>query len=144
MIQMRSAILAVIVIVVLVVGLIFYETAVAPDKETDPSTPYPCPQATPELLAVEPVTASTDADSQLIIVRLGNAETITITAESGEVSAPATFPTEIELPLSPETAHHLTVTGKVREIQQGDCTYGGYTLSTTKDKNGDPLTIDTR
>lgn len=144
MIQMRSAILAVIVVVVLVVGLIFYETAVAPDKETETPTPYPCPQATPELLAVEPVTSPTEAESQLIIVRLGNAETITITAESGEVSAPAVFPTEIELPLSPQTVHHLTVTGKVREIQQGDCTYGGYTLSTTTDKNGDPLIIENR
>ncbi len=144
MIQMRSTVLAVIVIVVLVVGLIFYETAVAPDKEIETPTPYPCPQATPELLAVEPVTSPTNADSQVITVRLGSGETITITAESGEVNAPAAFPAEIDLPLSPDTVHHLTVTGKVREIQQGDCTYGGYTLSTTTDKNGDPLIIETR
>lgn len=144
MMRMRILVLAIMVIIALVIGVVFYETAVAPDKETETPTPYPCPQATPELLAVEPVTSPTDAESQLITVRLGNAETITITAESGEVSAPAAFPTEIELPLSPETVHHLTVTGKVREIQQGDCTYGGYTLSTTTDKNGDPLTIDTR
>ncbi len=140
----RSLVLIGMVIIGLVIGVVFFETAVAPDKETETPTPYPCPQATPELLAVEPVTSPTDADSQIITVRLGNGETITITAESGTVSAPATFPTEIELPLSPQTVHNLTVSGKVREIQQGNCTYGGYTLSTTTDKNGDPLIIETR
>lgn len=144
MIQMRSLIFSIIVIVVLVVGVVIYVTAVSPTAQVETPTPYPCPQATPELLAVEPVTPSTEADSQLVIVRLGNAESITITTESGTISAPATFPTELELPLSPKTVHHLTVTGKVRQIQQGECTYGGYTLSTTTDKNGDLLIIETR
>ena len=42
-----------------------------------------CPQATPELLQVEPVTSPTDLLAQAITVRMGNCEAVTITAESG-------------------------------------------------------------
>jgi hypothetical protein len=105
-------------------------------------TPYPCPEATPELLAVEPVMSPTAEQTQAIFVTLGNGEEITVETASGTVTAPATFPTtEITIDLLPATVHELTVTGKVAKVQQGDCTYGGYTLTTTADRYGDPLVI---
>lgn len=105
-------------------------------------TAFPCPLATPELLAVEPVTSPTAERTQTIRVTLGNGEEITVETVSGTFSAAATFPTtEITVDLLPNTTHELLVTGKVAEIQQGDCTYGGYTLSTRVDRYGDPLVI---
>jgi hypothetical protein len=82
--------------------------------------------------------------TQVITVDLGNGETITVTSESGVFTAPFdTFPKEITIDLLPNTTHNLTVEGRVREVVQGDCTYGGYTLSTTMDRNGGPLQIVT-
>ncbi len=108
------------------------------------ATAYPCPQATPELLAVQPVTSPTNELTQTISVSLGNGESISVETASGIFSAEATTPfTDIEIELLPATTHELTVSGVVAEIQQGDCTYGGYTLSTTVDRNGDPLVIVT-
>jgi hypothetical protein len=104
-----------------------------------------CPAATPEFFTVEPVTSPTDQLSQVITVDLGNGETITVTGESGVFSAPFdAFPKEIEITLLPDTTHNLTVEGKVKEITQGECVYGGYVLSTTTDRNGDPLVIEQR
>lgn len=102
-----------------------------------------CPRATPEFFTVEPVTSPTDQLTQVITVDLGNGETITVTTESGVFTAPFdTFPKEITIDLLPNTTHNLTVEGRVREVVQGDCTYGGYTLSTTMDRNGQPLVIE--
>ncbi|HQF69831.1 MAG TPA: hypothetical protein PLH39_00980, partial [Promineifilum sp.] len=102
-----------------------------------------CPQATPEFFTVEPVTSPTDALTQIITVDLGNGEAITVTTESGVFTVPFdAFPKEIEITLLPNTTHNLTVEGKVRQVQQGDCTYGGYTLTTTTDRNGAPLVIE--
>lgn len=113
------------------------------DNGSEP-TPYPCPEATPELLAVEPVVSPTAVLTQTIVVTLGNGEEITVETASGTFTAPATFPTtELTIDLLPATTHELTVTGKVAEVQQGDCTYGGYTLTTTADRYGDPLVIVT-
>jgi hypothetical protein len=104
-----------------------------------------CPVATPEFFSVEPVTSPTDQLSQIITVDLGNGEAITVTSESGTFGAPFdTFPKTIEIPLLPNTTHNLTVEGHVREIIQGGCTYGGYTLTTTTDRYGDPLVIEQR
>ena len=139
---MRRLVVIVVIVIVVLVGFLVYETAVAPPSSVESPTPYPCPQATPELLAVEPVTSPTDAESQNVSVTLGNGELITITAESGTVSGTAAFPTEMEFPLLPQTVHHLEVSGRVREVVQGDCTYGGYILSTTVDVNGAPLVIE--
>jgi hypothetical protein len=143
---MRRLVFLALIILVLAAGFFFYETAVAPQTAvtTPTPSPYPCPQATPELLAVQPVTSPTDLASQIISVTLGNGELITITAESGVVAATAVYPTELELPLLPQTVHHLTVTGQVRTVVQGECTYGGYILTTTTDINGDPLVIERR
>jgi len=113
------------------------------DGET-PST-VQCPVATPEFFTVEPVTSPTDQLSQIVTVDLGNGETITVTTESGTFTAPFdTFPKEIEITLLPDTIHNLTVEGRVREVVQGECTYGGYTLTTTTDRNGAPLVIEQR
>ena len=107
-------------------------------------SPTECPQATPEFFTVEPVTSPTDQLTQAITVDLGNGETITVTTESGTFSAPFdTFPKVITIDLLPNTTHDLTVKGKVREVVQGDCIYGGYVLSTTTDRNGAPLQIVT-
>ena len=109
---------------------------------TQPSSPtpsYPCPQATAELLAVEPVTSPTEALSQVVTVRMGNMEAVTITAESGVFTAPDRL---VTVDLLPNTTHHLEVEAKVRQTTDGrGCTYGGYTLSTTRDRSGAPLVI---
>ncbi len=112
-----------------------------PDAGNGSSTK--CPRATPEFFTVEPVTSPTDQLTQVITVDLGNGETITVTTESGVFTAPFdTFPKEITIDLLPNTTHNLTVEGRVKEVAQGDCTYGGYTLSTTMDRNGAPLVIE--
>lgn len=114
------------------------------DSVPPTATAYPCPQATPELLAVQPVTSPTNELTQTISVSLGNGESISVETASGTFSAEATTPfTDIEIELQPATTHELTVSGTVAEIQQNGCTYGGYTLSTTVDRNGDPLVIVT-
>ena len=46
--------------------------------------------------------------------------------------------------LLPDTIHDLQVSGRVRQTTGGGCTFGGYVLSTTQDRNGDPLRIDQR
>jgi hypothetical protein len=120
------------------------DTAGDATPDVGSGSPTECPMATPEFFTVEPVTSPTDQLSQVITVDLGNGEAITVTTESGVFTAPFdTFPKEIEIELLPNTTHNLTVEGKVREVVQGDCTYGGYTLSTTTDRNGAPLVIVT-
>ena len=118
----------------------------APGEATPGSTgDAQCPVATPEFFTVEPVTSPTNELSQVITVDLGNGEAITVTTASGVFTAPFdTFPKPIEITLLPNTTHTLTVEGKVKEVQQGDCTYGGYVLTTTTDRNGAPLIIEQR
>lgn len=114
----------------------------APSDATDNIA---CPLATPEFFTVEPVTSPTNELTQIVTVDLGNGEAITITTESGVFAAPFdTFPKEIEITLLPNTTHNLTVEGKVALMPQGECVYGGYTLTTTTDRNGAPLTIEQR
>jgi len=135
-----------LLIVVLLIGLavffLFTRDAVSPGKDDLNDTPL-CPQATPEFFLAEPVTSPTNQLSQILTVDLGNGETITVTSESGVVVVPFdTFPKEVEIPLLPDTTHHLTVEGRVRQVTQGDCVYGGYVLRTTIDRNGGPLVIE--
>ncbi len=103
------------------------------------STPYPCPQATAELFYVEPIPAATSDTALTVRVVLGNAEEITIITESGVFTSPGG---DVEITLLPNTVHHLEVIGQVREVQNGNCTYGGYTLHATTDKDGNPLVIE--
>lgn len=122
----------------------------SPTPSITPTIPQPpnCPQATPELLAVDPVTSPTDQLSQVIIVRIGNGESVRITTESGVYAASGSFstssPAQIRINLIPNAINHLDVSAQVRRIQQGPCTYGGYTLSTNRDRNGRPLEIQQR
>ena len=108
-------------------------------------TSTPCPTTTPEPFWVEAVTSPTELLTQTIEVMIGNGEVVTVTAESGEFVETGMFgtfnPAEVEIDLLPNTTHHLTVQGKVRVIEQGDCTFGGYVLSTTFDRFGESLEI---
>lgn len=143
-------ILALVVLLALVVGLYWLVTMSLPAGEpgvtqepTDGGevTNEPmCPQATPELFTVQPLTSPTNLLTQTVEVSLGNSEMITITTESGVFTAPDG---PITIDLLPNTIHHLQVTGRVRVITGSipGCTYGGYTLSAERDVNGDLLVI---
>src|SRR5262245_58598776 len=103
-------------------------------------SPAQCPEATPEPLWVEPVPATTDQASVIVEVHVGNGEQVTITAESGTFTAQGEFstgnPARVEVSLSLGVMHHLEVTASIAEHRDSSgCRYGGYTLSTTSDKN---------
>jgi WD40 repeat protein len=70
---------------------------------------------------------------------MGNLEKVTITAESGEFTAAGSV---VEVALLPNTVHHLEVMAKVRLIEHDGCKYGGYTMRTLRDVNGDMLVIE--
>ncbi|MCW1968549.1 MAG: hypothetical protein KIH69_010590 [Anaerolineae bacterium] len=108
-----------------------------------------CPQATPEALRVEPVQSPTQALQQVIQVRIGLGEQVTIETESGVFTATGNFnafssPALVTITLAPDTTHKLKVSAKVREVTQGGCNYGGYVLRTERDRNGLPLVIEQR
>jgi WD40 repeat protein len=111
-----------------------------------PTAPL-CPQPTPEPFWVEPVTSPTDQLSQTIAVHIGNGEAVTITTESGTFTAtgdlnPYNNPALVDVTLLPDTTHYLEILARVRTIRHSNgCTYGGYTFSTARDKNGAPLVI---
>jgi hypothetical protein len=107
----------------------------------DSCQPWTCPTLTPEPLLVDPVTSPTYVRSQVVRVWLGNGEVVTITAESGVFTATDGFwPAEVEVALLPGVTHHLAVAGRV-QVGPPPCCYGGYTLSTTDDRYGNPLII---
>lgn len=115
-----------------------------PVWQSPPPTTF-CPPATPEPLWVEPVDSPTCCLSQVISVTIGNGEYVSVTAESGTFEISGTFsvidPATVSIGLLPDTTHHLQVTARVRVVHWGDCTYGGYTLSTDRDRLGQPLVI---
>jgi hypothetical protein len=98
-------------------------------------------------LQVEPVTSPTDKSSQVITVRIGNGEAVTVTTESGVFPLRGSFdayanPARVTVQLTPNMTHHLTVAATVRRVVgPGGCPYGGYTLTTTRDRSGNPLVI---
>src|SRR6185436_5020612 len=106
-------------------------------------TPSPtfCPPPTQEPLWVEPVTSPTTQLSQVVTVRIGNGDAVTVTAESGVFVVTGTFsvntPALVTVSLLPNTTHNLSVAAHVKKM---GC-YNGYTLSTTRDRNGALLTI---
>ena len=135
--------IALVVGLLLIAGLLWLSNNRSADNVTPTPEVAQCPQATPEYFGVYPVTSPTSELAQTISVELGNGEFITITTESGVFAAPATsFPTEITIDLLPDTTHALTVEGRVQQVQHGECTYGGYVLSTRQDREGQPLIID--
>ena len=105
-------------------------------------TPTPevhCAAPTAEYFWVEPVTSPTTELSQVVSVHLGNMEVVTITAESGVFTA---TDGQVEVMLLPNTTHQLEVAGRVKEMGgSSPCRSGGYTLHTTQDSQGAPLTI---
>ena len=105
-----------------------------------------CPFGTAEPLWVEPVSSPTDKLSQTIVVRIGYGEEVTIVTESGTFTVTGDFdaytnPALVEITLLPNTVHNLQVSARVKTITTGGCPYGGYTLTTTTDRQGAPLTI---
>lgn len=159
----RVAVLCLLCISVILVGCFPIITAVPDQPDTPPSPTFTetvppvqiitiiptfCPPPTPEPLWVDPVTSPTDQLTQVVTVYIGFGEAVTIETESGTFTVTGDFnhianPAIIEISLLPNTVHHLKVIASVKSGLHGfnDCTYGGYTLSTTNDKNGDPLTI---
>jgi hypothetical protein len=113
---------------------------------TPTASPTFCAYATPEPLWVEPVASPTNLTSQIITVRIGNGDSVTVTHEFGSTTVTGSFstvnPAQVTVPLQPNSTHHLTVSAHVRPFTgPGGCTYGNYTLSTTVDRQGAPLTI---
>jgi hypothetical protein len=103
-------------------------------------TPYPCPQATSEIFYVEPIPATTDESTITLHVTLGNLEEITVITESGTYTSTTG---DVEVTLLPESTNHFEVRGKVKQTgPAGGCQYGGYTLTTTNDRTGNPLVIE--
>ena len=114
-------------------------SATSPVAPQITATPTPCPQATPELFYVEPITSPTTSFSQTVTIYIGNREWVRVETESGVFTS--TTPS-VGVALLPNTTHHLTATGKVIRVGSlPGCVYGDYTLSTTRDKNNKPLQI---
>lgn len=95
---------------------------------------------------MDPVTSPTGQFAQVVTVHLGNGEAVTITAESGTFATHGDYdayfhPATVTIALLTDAVHSLTVFGKVRTIVHDGCVYGGYTLSTERDKYGTPLVI---
>lgn len=115
-----------------------------PPTDVNPAelTPtYPCPIPTPEYLAVEPLPLRTDQAFVTISVTISNGEQVTITSEYASVTAAERFDS-IRVPLKAGKTQHFTVAARVRQMGGPDgCSYGGYTLTTTSDRNGLPLTV---
>ncbi|RPI94107.1 MAG: hypothetical protein EHM40_07675 [Chloroflexi bacterium] len=112
-------------------------------------TPTPtttaCALPTPQPLWVEPVTSPTDQTSQVITVRVGYGDSVTVTHEFGSATVTGDFSTSnpalVTVPLQANATHHLSVSAHVRSVTIGGCTYSDYTLITTNDRFGAPLTI---
>ena len=117
----------------------------ATPSATETPTPAACPVATPEPFWVDPVTSPTDQFFQAITVHIGNGQRVEVITESGvyvieDFSTSGTV--RVDVRLYPSTTTHLEVVAYVRVIEgPAGCTYGGYSLRTTVDKFGAPLTI---
>ncbi|HET9912930.1 MAG TPA: cellulase family glycosylhydrolase [Anaerolineales bacterium] len=116
-----------------------------PTRTPTPTATF-CPQATAEPLWVEPVTSPTDQTSQVITVRIGNSDSVTVAHEFGSTTVTGNFSTSnpalVTVPLQVNATHHLRVSVHIKPmIGPGGCSYGNYTLSTGNDRYGSPLTI---
>ena len=109
-------------------------------------TPTPCPQATPELLLVDPIPSVTQRDLLIITVRIGNGEKVAVSGEAGTFEAEGNFslnnPAQIAVKLAPDTTNHLTVTATVKQVKNANgCLYDSYSLTTRAARDGSPLEI---
>ena len=115
--------------------------------DTPNQTLTPCPRATPEPLWVDPVISTTDLLTQTIVVYIGNGELVSVSGESGVYTQTGDFsafntPAQVKINLLANTRHNLEVSARVKQVEQNGCIYGGYTLMTTRDRDGNPLVID--
>ena len=115
--------------------------------DTPAATIPPCPRATPEPLWVDPVISTTNLLTQTIVVYIGNGEYVSVSGESGVFTQTGDFssfntPARVEINLLANTRHNLEVSARVKQVEQNGCIYGGYTLMTTRDRDGNPLVID--
>lgn len=121
------------------------EETSTPSMASPTPTEKLCPQATAEAFSVDPIPAVTDQLSITVHVNLGKMEEITIVTESGSFVSKTDF---VEIPLLPNTIHHLEVRGKVMQVEGTGglkgCLYGGYTLVTTFGAAGEPLVVEQR
>ncbi len=107
-------------------------------------TAHPCPQATQEQPPrVVPLTSPTDQLSQVVHILPGNYDQATVETESGTFTAPfnGTEGAQVKVTLLPNTVHHLQITVHVHQNTYSGCSYGGYTMTTFVDQNGQPLEI---
>jgi hypothetical protein len=108
-------------------------------------TRTPCPVETPEPLFVDPLTSPTDRLSQVVVVHVGNGDSVSVQHEFGTETVEGDFsvsnPARVEIQLQPNTTHNLLVAAHVRETIVGACRYGNYVLRTTANRFGSPLVI---
>lgn len=154
---MRRMTWAVLVAIALTAGALFLALGTSSTlfAQGDPTatptvtvTPSPtlCPMGTPEPLWVDPVISPTSLLTQTIRVAIGNGEAVTVTTQTGVFTTTGTFgamhPALVTINLAPNATNDLTVTARVRQISlPGGCPAGGYTLQTTRDRDGGPLRI---
>lgn len=103
---------------------------------TPTATATICPQATPEIFLIDPVTSPTSELSQTLVVRLGRGEWVRASGPAGTVTVNAPdldglF--RITVPLAANTTNDILVEGKVELVgTPGEtCVYGDYILSRT-------------
>ena len=106
-------------------------------------TPTICPIPTPVALLVDPVLSPTNQFTQTIVIYMSGADAFTVTLETGVFTTTDTsYPTMLSVDLDSNTEHHLNVRGHFPGSGgTPGCPIFGYTLSTSVDRFGDPLTI---
>lgn len=113
-------------------------TATPTPSITRTPTPF-CITATPERILVAPVTSPTSATTQVISVTLNNGVSVTITSEAGSFTSTTKVGNvfSVTINLVPNSTNHLQVSATVNASNL--C--APYTVGTTVDSNGNPLTI---
>jgi hypothetical protein len=105
-----------------------------------------CLGVPPEPFWVEPVPAATSDEEVTIAVYVGNGERVTVVTDTGAWVASGRFdvdrPAYVRVRLVPDTTHRLVVSARVAaSTGPSGCHKGGYTLTTTEDKNGVLLAV---
>ncbi len=140
----KVLIIGLVTMLVLLLSLPYGAQAKTASQTTSTPTATFCPQPTQEAKPqVEPVTSPTDQLTQMLTIYSRNTERLDITSEAGTATIVADayvpYPAQVTINLLPNTTHHLTVTAYIPGYS--NCAGISYTVSTTVDKNGAPLTI---